>query len=68
MCTLSGFGKINYDQMRRAPRLARFETAFQAAEAYGIPVMLDAHDMAQMAHPDKYSVTLYLSEIYKAFK
>lgn len=69
MSTLAGRDKLDFDIMGdKNDRAKCFERAFAVAEGCGVLRMLDVADMVRLERPDKYSVMLYLSEIYKAFK
>lgn len=68
MSTLAGPQRLNFETLDCKDKAKNFETAFALAESYGVMRMLDVSDMVKLARPDKRSVMLYLSEIYKTFK
>lgn len=68
MSTLAGDKKIGFDHLDPSDKRGNFELAFSVAESCGVFRMLDADDMSRMTQPDKYSVMLYLSEVYKILK
>ncbi|KNC83422.1 hypothetical protein SARC_04338, partial [Sphaeroforma arctica JP610] len=64
---LVGVNKCGYtwEALKKEEKLKNLETAFQAFKNDGVCRMLDAEDMG--SKPDKKSVMLYISQIYKLY-
>jgi len=59
---------IDYDSLSKGNALANCQLAFSVAEKHlGIPRLLDAEDVANVARPDEKSIVAYVSQFFKLF-